>query len=291
MLSFLYKHKTHLSIFLPMATALFALLMSAGCRNVELVSQWRSGDVTVDGVNAEWVGRTSYLEDEEIIIGLKNDEEFLYVALITSSRSAQAQVMLSGLTLWFDPAGEKIKWLGLHYPLAMEGTMAKPDDFRDAGGPGRGGGGDDAGPAQDRFDEFWESRTEMEITLPEKRGHFKVPISEAEGLELAMSRSRGVVVYELKIPLKKTADHPYAVGAEPGQTIRLGLYSPESRRPNGMPGSGGGVRGGGGMGGGSRPGGAVPPGGGPGGGFFERPEPIDLWITVTLAAEESPTSN
>jgi hypothetical protein len=96
-----------------------------------------------------------------------------------------------------------------------------------------------------------------------------------------------VVVYELAIPLQRTPDHPYAVGARPGAMIGLGLATPESQRSlsasGGQPRSGfggpGGMGGMGGMGGGM---GGPPPG--MRGGEFNAVKPMKTWMKVQLAS-------
>ena len=82
------------------------------------------------------------------------------------------------------------------------------------------------------------------------------------------------------------------LSADDTHRIGIGLVTPEvdreaMRQEMGM----GGGRGGGGKGGGGRGGGGRQGGSGGRGGFagppegVERPDPLDLWATVTLAAE------
>jgi hypothetical protein len=63
---------------------------------------------------------------------------------------------------------------------------------------------------------------------------------------------QGTLRYELKVPLAKTTDHPYAIGTAPGKTIGIGLETPKPERSSsggGGRGNGGGGYGGGGYGG------------------------------------------
>ena len=49
------------------------------------------------------------------------------------------------------------------------------------------------------------------------------------GLSVALSTANNALVYELRVPLKKDADHPFAVGASAGATIGIGVQSLRSR--------------------------------------------------------------
>ena len=54
----------------------------------------------------------TYFEKQDVTVGLLNDEEFLYVSLLTSG-SVGRQAMATGLTVWFDPDGGKDEWYGI----------------------------------------------------------------------------------------------------------------------------------------------------------------------------------
>lgn len=51
-------------------------------------------------------------------------------------------------------------------------------------------------------------------------------IAEVPGIEIAVAPSRGLLVYELRIPLLQTESHLVAVGAQPGRTIGIGFETP-----------------------------------------------------------------
>jgi len=69
------------------------------------------------------------------------------------------------------------------------------------------------------------SMTDMEI-LREKEPPQELPVAQAEGIEVKAVPTSGQIVYELKIPLAPTKEHPLAVGTEPGRTIGVGFESP-----------------------------------------------------------------
>lgn len=114
------------------------------------------------------------------------------------------------------------------------------------------------------------------------------------GVDVAADIGTRALVLELRIPLERDPASGYGVGARAGQTVGIGIESPEisvadrerARRPAGgaIGGPGAGERGGppGGMGGGRRASGGT---GGPGAGAgdrMQRPEPIKTWGKLVL---------
>jgi hypothetical protein len=241
-----------------------------GCGGEKFWSRWSGGPVTIDAQNTEWDGAITYFEDQQISVGLQNDDSYLYVALFTEDRAALAQVLTGGFTIWFDPTGKKDKQFGIKYPRTLkeeERRLLLPP-------PGRGNKPDSLGPV------FKDLPKELEIVDP-KGGVGRVLKPGEGGIEASMNLSKGLLAFELKVPFHKTAETPYAIGASEKGILAVGIETAQMTRPSGRPsgGPGGGMGGGpgGGMGGrgGRGPGGA---GGGPG-----ANEPLDLWISVLLS--------
>lgn len=265
--------------------ALLLVLGLAGCSSYTTYateSLPRVKEIKVDGKTDDWLGSLSIIEDGAVSVGFRNDRENLYVCLMVEEEFLQAQVMGQGLTVWFDPRGGKAKSLGIRYPLGMP-RGERSEEPRGEPGP----------PPSDSFPE--EALSALEIFRSEKEEPQKMEIAEARGIEIMAVPSRGLLVYELKIPLSQTETNLIAVGTQPGQTIGIGFEIPKpdlSKMPGppsgGMPGGGGRPPMGGvpGAGGGGRPGG--PPGGGPGGGMMgEMPKGLKVWTLVHLSSGDT----
>ncbi len=251
--------------------------LTADSRVAALQSAWREGEIAIDGASADWSVFSPFGENVPFSIGLKNDGEFLYVALSSSDPGARMMLATRGLIVWFDPAGGTKKRFGIRYPVIEGGSgapMRRPGGF---GGPG--GGRPD--PAGVDFDPAKDGRwTRLEVIGPEKDDRRSLLIDLTPGVAVRIGSGDGTLLYELKVPLEKGADRPYAIGAEAGETIGIGLETPEvesgGRRP---------MLGGLGMGGGGGRSGGM--GGGPGRGSgeeFKPPKPIKAWATAKLAA-------
>ena len=245
----------------------------------EFTSAWAADTITVDGSTADWNDRMCYLEDMKGVINVCNDDRYLYVSLLSGDREIMRQIMMSGLTLWFDPANGKQKKFGFRFRTGM-GRRPTPPRDGDSASPGvlRPGSESshqkekiDEAEIQKRFAERMENMKSFEIIGPDTSRN-EIPMTDSTGVEAQTGFFRGAFVYEIKVPLARTDGQPFGVDAAPGGTIAIGIESPKFKRKamgrGGPPGgdggngpSGGGMDGGrgGGMGGG-------PPGGGIGGG-------------------------
>jgi hypothetical protein len=259
-------------------------------------SQPRDGAITVDGKFDDWYGTLQPFGDAPVSLQTLNDGEFLYLRLIASDSAARRESVRQGMTVWFDPQGGTKKKLGIKYPVVEAGSG--PDEGRGRGGSGGYGGGhgghgrgehpeggmEDAVIASDRVD----------ILGPGKDDARSLTRDHLSGLDVAIRAEQGTLQYELKIPLARSADHPYAIDTQAGKTIGLGIETAKMPQhssgagPGGGFGGGGGGMGGGGMGGhggggmGGHGGGGHGGRGGEGGGS-QPPKPLKGWATVTIA--------
>ena len=96
----------------------------------KLASDWTAMPVVVDGTSTAWSAFTSVEKDVRLSIAVKNDDQYLYLALLTSDTPTALQVLNQGLVVWFDIEGRSRKRLGIQYPMG-----------RAAGGRGGYGGG------------------------------------------------------------------------------------------------------------------------------------------------------
>lgn len=250
---------------------LITIFFLAGCSTLELNSNWKDRDIVIDGKSNDWLGTMYYFEYENISVGVLNDDNYVYICMIAEEPLMLAQVMGQGFTLWFDPNGRKEKTLGVRFPLGRQGMQVREMlmSLREEE------------PDQEKIREHFEkSLTELEILGPRKDEKKRIPVKEVKGIEIAVDASGGLLVYELKVPLLPSEQHPYAVRAEAGDLIGIGMEIPKidmnamrermgDRRPEGI-GMGGGPPGGMGKRDGSRP---------------KMPNGLKIWVAVQLASD------
>lgn len=253
----------------------------SGCMEPELESTWRNREITIDGKNAEWAGCEVYYDEENgIKIGIINDELNVYLCIYTWNRKTQMQILMRGLTVWFDPEGGKKEVFGVHYPLKKTGMNMDRSAFQ------RGSERND--PEMINM-MLVGSRNELEILGPEegvRLSKFADDIGEL-GMEATIDIYNRILVYELKVPLTGSDERRYAIGPEPGARVGIGFKVGKMDIPGRE-----GFRGRGGSPGGGMdrpPGGRGMPGGRGGMGGPPSFESFDLWAKVQLAVESSET--
>ena len=261
------------------ACAIAILVMcTVGCDEQELNSNWRDREIIIDAKSDEWLNTLYYFESEMLSIGFFNDENHLYVCMLAEHPMLQAQVVSQGFTLWFDPAGGKEKAFGIKFPIGMQGVREQMDFMRTQ----------ESELNREKMREaFEQSLTDLEILGPggAKR---RISVEEAKGIEIKVRNETGLFVYELRIPLQSDEEHPYAVGANAGASVGVGLEIPEIDKDemkraieermggaSGRPPSGGGM---GGMGGGMGRRGAQRP---------KMPNGLDVWASLNLALNQN----
>lgn len=262
---------------LPYMSLLAVVLVACAvvaAADAERASLWRDRQVVVDGSDAEWEGLTLPVKGEHFSLGLVNDGQSLYLCLPTKDLSTRTQIAREGLAIWIDKAGGKKNNFGIHFPIGL-----RP-----------GGAGFPRPPERDRkpSEEPKEEKPiggqdEIAILGPGLREAQVVLLNQAGGIEARVAIHDDLLVYELKVPLRRDELSPFAPELKPGDMVRLTLETPSlptARAPL-APGPGGVIitRGPGGWGGGVRVGGAVMPG--------NMRKPVDVTMNVRLASSPS----
>jgi hypothetical protein len=281
--------------------ALVLSLWSACGSTLTLVSQWMDRTVTIDGQDREWGDLKTAVPKTPVQLGVINDADNLVLTLVTQDRALSRRILMQGLTVWFDPQAGENKAFGIRAPLGRaereDGPPMEREGRRDRDADGED---EDRESRRERYEEAVEdAMQEVEILGSGEEKARKVRVQDLKGIEIALGAAGEGLVYELKVPLAATAEHPDAIGSSAGRWISVGLETPEMER--GEPERGmrrGGRRGGG-------PGGwddSVQPqvGGFPGGRRGEGPpmgrggwgrdlgERLDVWAKVSLSPVETP---
>lgn len=185
------------------------LLLSSCNTQLDLQSKWRDRDIVIDGKDNEWQGCRLYNDGiTGTHIGIYNDNDYMYIYFSTMDPEIQEAMVRQGFFIWFDETGGKNKALGIRYPIGGQprdqGVREDPKD----GGPG--------GIAY--------SVEELQIMTSVEDTGKTLKVSEAAGLEINVriaTEQSGKLIYELRMPLKKTDKTPYAV--VPSQINRIGV--------------------------------------------------------------------
>ena len=295
-----------LVLLLVLAAIVGAIAVAVAAETLRIESAWSTEAPAVDGKLTEWSSPLVTLGSVPLSLGVRNDGQFLYVALASSDQATRMMLGAAGFTVWMDPSGKSKRSFGITVPPIMTGgpgmrgrgpsgePPAQPGQ-EDQKAPTQAGPGGPSGPAIGTI-----TSIEVQGASKDDKRRFELAYARTIGLDVAARMAEGVLVYELRVPLPVSEAQPYGVRSAPGATIGLGIETGQLPTPGGRGeeggrgrggmggGSGGGMGGGmggaGGMGsGGGQPGGM---GGGPPGGGREgmrELKPIKVWTVVSLA--------
>jgi len=246
----------------------------AGCRTVTTFSTESlapPAPIQIDGRPDDWHGHL-FAEGVRLEIGFLNDRENLYVCLLSKDSLTRAEILTQGLTVWFDPKGGTNRTFGVKFPVGLP-----PGEQKVSLRPSR------EGPKLEDLPDT--PMNEIEI-LRGKEPPQRLSLADAKGIEVQVRSATDEIVYELKIPLVSSEQHPFPAGAEPGKTLGVGFESPplemtemqgrpEGRRPRGTEGGEEGGEEGRGEGGRGEEG---------RGHYGGEQAPMNVWAVVQLAA-------
>ena len=275
---------------------LSSIFFLASCKSEKAEIYWSAEPVQIDGQMTEWAGKpTNYLGKSGVQLSLRNDSENLYVLFRFSNQEWARLIRMGGVTLWLDNSGKKKKDFGIRYTGGPS-----PSEMQKTGMAGEGGFWDNLTSEQKaRLMKQQETMAEQLKVVYKKSGQeISIPANDSGGPAASFASPQGIYTYEFRIPLQKSNPSDYAIGAQPGQTISLGIEWGELKMGDresmmkqmgggGMMPPGGGMGGGppgGGMGGGP-PGGGSMPGGGPPG--MQKPEKQEFWLKTNLALPQT----
>jgi len=258
------------------------LILLNGCSGgLKLTSDWQQGEMNIDGSDSEWQRGLYYDKESDFVYDVRNDDKYVYIFLKTQNRFTQMQIMVRGLTVWFDREGGKNQEFGVQYPMSRQETRTgfSPDSN------------------EEKLPTFLDQAfPELEIIGPTKEDIQRFSALEAPGIRVKLGRTRETLVYELRVPLKKTSEHPFAIepisGSRIGIEFETGEFKPEqskggmrvgSRHNRGEEmGEGNPAEGGGTGGRRSRDGGDK----GARFGNTEKTKQIELWLSVLLSKSQ-----
>ena len=184
---------------------------------ISLTSNSLDQEITIDGSEAEWINNLQPVTEENLALGIMNDDEHLYIALVTADMRVRTKIMALGMTLWLDPAGGTEKALGIRFPLGIidAGLPLNPMNMLQ-----------DPELVEQMFN---ESITELETIVQSKGQTIRWIRSEIPGMELVANSTAGTLVYEMKLPLQND-QLGYALDPSTAQKIGIGIETPRFQR-------------------------------------------------------------
>ncbi len=204
---------------LPIALVIAAAAALVYAATPDRASSWRDNDIRIDGSDEEWKGEELPVKGQHFSLGIANDGEWLYLCLPTKDSGTKAMIERAGLVIWVDPEGGKKQRFGVHFPVPNPpGTRPRREVPPPPG----------SAPAEGQPQEVG-GQEQVGVLGPGKNDAQLVAIDEAGGIEAKVGVHGDLMVYEVKLPLARSGDHPYAPNVGPGQRVRLEIETAPMR--------------------------------------------------------------
>ena len=233
------------------------LLFSVGCAKKPIYkSEWQSPQLKVGEFADQWHAPLQYNSKAQMLYGISNDNQNLYVALQITDKTVQRKILLTGLTFWLDTTGKGKEQLGLTFPVQKSSQMNR--------GKNKGQQKNNQKKSKTEIQKFNEKYLNgmSELIIVGFDGETESRLGgnkNANGINAILRLdSMQVLYYEVQIPLQLIFDHPdtflndstnyFSYAFETGH-IEMPLQASGGMKGKGG-GQGGGQKGGGGRGGG-----------------------------------------
>lgn len=268
-------------------------LLAYGCSSATKVeSQFANSKVIIDGDQSEWQQNIKTVPKEGIGFGFQNDDEYLYLCLVTNNKQKMNKILHNGLTIWLEPENDG-NYIGIKYPMQKDMREMMQERMNDKKQmPNQDGNFNEN--AEKMIQEGINTQNEYQIVNNDDYPMNTFPVNSQKNIQIKMGYKNYQFVYEVKIKL----DDPNLTALtniKPGDKIKVGFVTNQMDMPEmgggrpeqgggGMePPSGGNEGGGGGFGGGMGGGGGRPPmGGGMGGNKSDMNTQLEYWYDVNL---------
>ncbi len=103
---------------------LISLLFLGSCSNKSIyISKWQSPQLKVGEFNKHWDAPLQYDTKAQMLYGISNNSQNLYVSLQVSDKSLQRKILITGLSFWLDTTGKGKQQLGLTFPVQKSAQM------------------------------------------------------------------------------------------------------------------------------------------------------------------------
>jgi hypothetical protein len=220
--------------------AMLACAILASCSpKLAPEGHYQSSPVVADGSPADWTLPLRFSNSSFTMqYNVTNDDQNLYICVSSGTESTQLRILRSGMTIYFDPKGEKNKDISIHFPIQKRTDRGSESHVR-----GNGGGGYNAGPQIQELllqSDYYNTTGFQDM----ENGQFALNDSHSPvNVAIKLNDQDSLLVYEAVVPLRNVLGADWAARAAK-KNLSVGVFIDATP---GMGGGGGGPRPGMGM--------------------------------------------
>jgi len=203
------------------------VFLICGCNSFKVESIFKTHEIVIDGNDEDWSDAKYYIKKHDIVFGVMNDNDFLYLCFYPTTSELTRQVLSQGLTLWINNDAKRKKNYGIRFPLGMQNLMNQqmPEENGNQSRKSDRKSGKVDPKMMDRM--VKSISKELEIISQGKDQKEVIKFADLNGVEIGIAFEKELFTYELKIPLADNPDFTVSIGADPTSKIALGFEVPE----------------------------------------------------------------
>jgi len=212
-----------MSKFVIVFFSFYIIIILSGCGSSDIInSRWTDEPIAMSATFDDWRGKTFYVQDKSLMVGVQNDGEYLYLTLMTGDRNNKMQILGRGLNIWFDREGGNDKYFGINYPTGVMGggmmNMKRNDDNNNENG-------------DDMMNQLFakaQAQNDYNLLGPGENDKKSMSLNDTNGLMIQMDLINDVLIYKMKIALYNSPEEDISLGLNHATlNFGLGLEVPE----------------------------------------------------------------
>lgn len=198
---------------------LLVSLATVQAKDAQVVSRWVASPPKLDGLSDDWPSEMMNFEKSvSVDYAFRNDGQNLYILFVFKDPKFLSSIEATGLSIYANTLNKKNKDVGLRFLK----KVVTPDELiatMEAKGTPL---------SEERKEEIRKNKQYVlfEADVINKKEEIVSPAAATEDVEPPAFRSMRqgkFVVYEFRIPLAAKNLHPAGIGAQPGQTLKIGF--------------------------------------------------------------------
>lgn len=199
----------------------FTSLLLSGCASETYLSSWQNKPIVIDGKKSDWTGKFSFNEEEQIAIAVENDNDFLYICLVTSNKSKIREILKPGFTVWLDPQDSDGETIGVQFPIRKR-LSTNLNSNRSSSIVNKKNNINNLNELVSRIK---SNQTELLIVNENRIPLNSLPIKGSGSLELNLGMVKDQLIYELKIPIANNTKEINFIDIIPGEEVEISFES------------------------------------------------------------------
>lgn len=188
------------------AIFIISVLIFTNCSSTKtFVSSANNNEVVIDGLRNEWEGKLNIFGEQKVGVGVRNDDQNLYICVVVADQFTISRIMRAGLVVWLTPNDDS-KEIGIKFPIpSLENFGEIPERINPTN--------NEQPNLRKRFEQFLLQQDKIKIVNKDDFPLYALDANDNNSFQAKIKMQDAELVYELKIPLSKNKLSKYIFNA------------------------------------------------------------------------------